>query len=65
MVQMPELKTGDVVRLKSGGPKMTIDSIDDYGSGNSSNIRAMCIWFDGGERKEGNFPPEALETAKD
>ena len=39
---MPEFKKGDVVRLKSGGPKMTIDSVDEYGSGNKSNIRA--IW---------------------
>ena len=62
---MPEFKKGDVVRLKSGGPKMTIDSVDEYGSGNKSNIRAICIWFDGGERKEGNFPPKTLETAAD
>jgi uncharacterized protein YodC (DUF2158 family) len=62
---MPEFKKGDVVQLKSGSPKMTIDSVEEYGSGNTSNIRAICLWFDGGERKEGGFSLETLETAKD
>ena len=62
---MAEFKKGDVVRLKSGGPKMTIDSVEEYGSGNKSNIRAICIWFDGGERKEGVFKLASLEIAKD
>jgi uncharacterized protein YodC (DUF2158 family) len=30
---------GDVVRLKSGGPAMTIDSFDEDGD-------AVCVWFD-------------------
>jgi uncharacterized protein YodC (DUF2158 family) len=62
---MPEFKKGDVVQLKSGSPQMTIDSVEEYGSGNTSNIRAICLWFDGGERKEGSFSLETLETAKD
>ena len=36
---MNEFKVGDVVMLKSGGPKMTISSIDS----NTSKIR--CVWF--------------------
>jgi uncharacterized protein YodC (DUF2158 family) len=32
-------KEGDVVKLKSGGPKMTIERID-------SDQSALCIWFD-------------------
>ena len=62
---MPEFKKGDVVQLKSGGPKMTIDDIGEYGSGNSSHIRASCLWFDGGERKEGEFSLDTLAIAKD
>jgi uncharacterized protein YodC (DUF2158 family) len=55
--QMPEFKEGAVVRLKSGGPKMTIDTIDKFG--------ATCVWFDGGERKEGLFKLDSLEIARD
>jgi len=43
------LKEGDQVKLKSGGPTMTIDSIDENAS------RASCAWFD--EKK-------TLQTAK-
>lgn len=32
-----ELKPGDVVCIKSGGPPMTIESIAD--------VRAVCVWF--------------------
>jgi len=34
---MSQFKPGDIVVLKSGGPKMTVDSISD------NNI--SCIWF--------------------
>ncbi len=29
------------------------------------NIRAICIWFDGGERKERSFSLDTLAIAKD
>jgi uncharacterized protein YodC (DUF2158 family) len=35
---MDEIKKGDKVKLKSGGPVMTVESID------GNNID--CIWFD-------------------
>ena len=54
---MLEFKEGAVVRLKSGGPNMTIDTI--------GNLVATCVWFDGGERKEGVFKLASLEIAKD
>jgi uncharacterized protein YodC (DUF2158 family) len=54
---MPEFKEGAVVRLKSGGPNMTIDTI--------GNLVATCVWFDGGERKEGLFKLHSLEIASD
>jgi uncharacterized protein YodC (DUF2158 family) len=50
---MAQFKVGDVVQLKSGGPKMTVttirtDSLD-------------CSWFEGVKQHEGNFPPDALQ----
>jgi uncharacterized protein YodC (DUF2158 family) len=50
------LKAGDTVRLKSGGPTMTIRDIDKYGS-------AYCQWFDGAESKGHSFPLHSLEKA--
>jgi uncharacterized protein YodC (DUF2158 family) len=52
-------KVGDTVRLKSGGPLMTIESIAPYPGG---GLRAFCVWFEKNEQKRGNFPPEALEA---
>ena len=52
------MKIGDKVVLKSGGPTMTVKSVnDDF---------ARCQWFDKNqELKEGGFPCDALELAKD
>jgi uncharacterized protein YodC (DUF2158 family) len=38
-----EIKPGDVVRVKSGGPKMTVTEVgqDSYGS-----MKVWCEWFD-------------------
>ena len=34
-----EFKVGDVVRLSAGGPKMTVEFVD--------NVNATCVWFGG------------------
>ena len=44
-----EIKPGDTVQVKSGGPHMTVDSIDDG--------EAICVWFDKTTRKSGRFSP--------
>jgi len=55
-----EIKVGDVVMLKSGGPEMTVEDIGDYrGSGGPSN-GAKCTWFVEGEKKTEVFAIEAL-----
>jgi len=53
-----ELKIGDTVQLKSGGPFMTIASYE-----GESQFR--CLWFTGDEDKvrEGYFPPDSLQLA--
>ena len=45
-------KPGDLVRLKSGGPQMTIEEVED---------RALCSWFNYTMRERGTFALVALE----
>lgn len=56
MEQSQSLKAGDVVRLKSGGPSMTIDRITDG--------VAVCIRFMSDVRLEERFSLIALEREK-
>jgi uncharacterized protein YodC (DUF2158 family) len=51
-----EFKVGDTVRLKSGGPIMTIQ---DIGEG-----LASCIWFERTKREGGSFVIATLEHAE-
>jgi uncharacterized protein YodC (DUF2158 family) len=49
-----ELKIGDVVMLKSGGPLMVVkEMIAPEGD-------IFCVWFDGPERYGSRFRPEDL-----
>jgi uncharacterized protein YodC (DUF2158 family) len=57
-----EFEVGDVVQLKSGGPKMTIENIGKYGMG-STKDEAKCVWFDGTKRNEALFELAALRIA--
>lgn len=47
-------QVGDVVQLKSGGPRMTVETTDPEG------IR--CVWFDNADSKLAMFPAEALKA---
>lgn len=49
------LKPGDVVRLKSGGPKMTIDMLPVEGFKSAS-----CVWFEGTVCNKAFIQPESL-----
>lgn len=49
-----EIKSGDVVTLKSGGPKMTISFKDE------SVRRCLCQWFEGKNLLEAHFDKTAL-----
>jgi uncharacterized protein YodC (DUF2158 family) len=54
-------KAGDVVRLKSGGPKMTVTQ-----TGKTAMLgedAVWCVWFDGQKKFSDTFAPEALEPA--
>ena len=52
-------KVGDIVRLKSGGPEMTVQIVteDDESSG------YHCQWFAGKKLESGYFPEANLEPA--
>ena len=49
---------GDVVQLKSGGPKMTVTSTDTYEYVHTS-------WFTGTKHETGRFPSGALVTPRE
>ncbi len=51
--KMEEFKVGDVVRLKSGGPLMTIESIKDED--------LNCIWFVNNEVRSNYFSKLIIE----
>jgi phage shock protein PspC (stress-responsive transcriptional regulator)/uncharacterized protein YodC (DUF2158 family) len=55
------LSVGDIVQLKSGGPKMTIIGMDTDGG----KLQLDCAWSEGETQHNGRFPPEALKTPSD
>jgi uncharacterized protein YodC (DUF2158 family) len=55
---MSDLSQGQIVELKSGGPKMAVKSID--------GADAVCMWFSGDKLSEIRFPLVCLiPTAAD
>ncbi|GHV14760.1 hypothetical protein FACS189491_11430 [Spirochaetia bacterium] len=57
-----DFKVGDVIVLKSGGPKMTVERIATHTNGNEY---VECSWFVNEKLESNKFPPDALEKAKD
>ena len=56
-----ELKIGDLVILKSGGPIMTVAEMDAaYGPAG-----VLCKWFSGKKLESGRFPVASLEEPKE
>lgn len=49
-----KLKIGDIVQLKSGGPKMTVTRLSD------NEKVAHTSWFAGSKHEAGGFPVDAL-----
>jgi uncharacterized protein YodC (DUF2158 family) len=62
-----DIKDGDVVMLKSGGPKMTVVYVGNSRTEHSGNI--SCKWFRGDEKFEelqyGSFSDESLVVVND
>ena len=54
-----EIQKGDMVVLKSGGPTMTVNTVEDlYGT-----QTAWCDWFDGKKPCNATFPVSSLKKA--
>lgn len=51
---------GDIVRLKSGGPRMTIQNIGDY-STSGLKLGVLCVWFESTTKHSDVFHPDSLE----
>ncbi len=52
-------KIGDIVQLKSGGPKMTVDTIPKLPTHNHYG----CTWFAGAKKEQSSFHVDVIETA--
>lgn len=63
-----KFKSGEIVRLISGGPDMTVVEyilpLGDKEFLSNTSSWVDCLWFDGKKRQTGRFPPESLERAK-
>jgi uncharacterized protein YodC (DUF2158 family) len=55
-----EFNAGDVVQLKSGGPKMTVSTVGQF----SGEIKARCDWFEGTTPKYAMFPLTSLKKVE-
>ena len=55
LMTAPIFKIGDIVQLKSGGPKMTVTN-------HGSKGEIYCSWFGGSKKESAPFPPDALKV---
>ena len=54
---------GDIVRLKSGGPAMTVTDVDL--NDDDGTYWVSCTWFDEkGQRASSSFPAATVETVE-
>jgi uncharacterized protein YodC (DUF2158 family) len=55
-----KFKIGDIVELKSGGPKMTVKGPNTFGE---RDDEYSCQWFGGKKLEYGVFPADSLKRA--
>jgi uncharacterized protein YodC (DUF2158 family) len=59
---MADFKEGDTVRLKSGGPLMTVSRIDAAADG---TVLVVCTWFDEKQTEKGGIYRAGMLNADD
>jgi len=58
------MKKGDVVKLKSGGPEMTVNDVNEFMK-HPGRQMALCQWFDSKDKINTEFfDPAQLEVVK-
>ena len=60
---MTVLKPGDLVILKSGGPVMTVDSVNTDIFDDDKITGVLCAWFVGNKLERARFDPDAIGAA--
>jgi uncharacterized protein YodC (DUF2158 family) len=60
---MTVLKPGDLVVLKSGGPVMTVDTVNTDVFDDDKITGILCAWFVGNKLERARFDPGALVSA--
>src|ERR1700728_3606187 len=61
--KMTVLKPGDLVILKSGGPVMTVDSVNTDIFDDDKITGVLCAWFVGNKLERARFDPDAIGAA--
>ena len=60
---MTVLKPGDLVILKSGGPVMTVDTVNTDIFDDDKITGILCAWFVGNKLERARFDPDAIDPA--
>ncbi len=60
---MTVIKSGDLVVLKSGGPVMTIDTVNTDIFDDNKITGVLCVWFEGEKLQRVRFDHRAIEPA--
>jgi uncharacterized protein YodC (DUF2158 family) len=58
--KMTVLKPGDLVILKSGGPVMTVDTVNTDIFDDDKITGVLCAWFVGNKLERARFDPDAI-----
>ena len=61
---MSVIKSGDLVVLKSGGPIMTVDTVNTDIFDDSKITGVLCVWFVGDKLERVRFDHMAIEPAR-
>jgi uncharacterized protein YodC (DUF2158 family) len=61
---MTAIKSGDLVVLKSGGPTMTVDTVNTDIFDDNKITGLFCVWFVGEKLERMRFDHGAVEPAR-